>query len=36
VERYGPDARFQPAKDPDELGRRRPEIEEALSARGIL
>ncbi len=36
VEREGPDARFQPVKDPPELERRRPEIEAALRARGIL
>lgn len=36
VERHGPDARFQPVKDPDELELRRPEIEEALRARGVL
>ena len=27
VERDGPDGRFQPAKDPDELARRLPQIE---------
>ncbi len=36
VERYGPDARFQPVKDPDELELRRSEIVEALRARGVL
>lgn len=36
VERYGPDARFQPVKDPDELASRRAEIVEALRARGVL
>lgn len=36
VEREGPDARFQPIKDPPELERRRGEIEAALRARGIL
>jgi UTP--glucose-1-phosphate uridylyltransferase len=36
VERHGPDARFQPAKDPDELARRRPEILQVLKARGVL
>lgn len=36
VERSGPDGRFQPAKDPEELERRRPEIRELLRARGVL
>jgi UTP--glucose-1-phosphate uridylyltransferase len=36
VERHGPDARFQPAKDPDELARRQSEIVQALRARGVL
>ncbi len=36
VEREGPDARFQPIKDPPELERRRGEIEVALRSRGIL
>ena len=36
VERTGPNARFQPAKDPDELARRQPEILEALHARRLL
>lgn len=36
VERGGPDGRFQPAKDPDELERRRPEIRALLRARGVL
>jgi UTP--glucose-1-phosphate uridylyltransferase len=36
VERYGPDARFQPVKDPDELESRRNEILEALKTRGVL
>jgi UTP--glucose-1-phosphate uridylyltransferase len=36
VEREGPDARFQPAKDPEELVRRQPEIRAALVARGVL
>ena len=36
VERGGPDGRFQPAKDPEELERRRPEIRELLGARGVL
>ncbi len=36
VERSGPDGRFQPVKDPDELERRRPEIRELLRARGVL
>lgn len=36
VERDGPDARFQPAKDPDELARRLPAIRLALERRGAL
>ena len=36
VERAGPDARFQPAKDPAELESRQEEIGVALRARGIL
>lgn len=36
VARSGPDGRFQPVKDPDELERRRPEIRELLGARGVL
>jgi UTP--glucose-1-phosphate uridylyltransferase len=36
VPRYGVSGRFQPAKDPDELTRRRPEIEAMLRARGVL
>jgi UTP--glucose-1-phosphate uridylyltransferase len=36
VERHGPDARFTPAKDPEELAKRLPVIEEALRARGVL
>lgn len=36
VERHGPDARFQPVKDPEELDQRRPEIRQALEARGVL
>ncbi len=36
VEREGPDARFQPVKDPAELERRTEEIVTALKARGIL
>lgn len=36
VDREGPDARFQPVKDPDELTARTGEIETALEARGIL
>jgi UTP--glucose-1-phosphate uridylyltransferase len=36
IERDGPDGRFQPAKDPDELARRRPQIEAILRARGVL
>lgn len=36
VPRSGPEARFLPVKDPDELQRRRPAIEAALRARGVL
>ena len=36
VRREGPDARFQPVKDPAELERRTEEIVTALKARGIL
>ncbi len=36
VERTGPDGRFLPVKDPEELERRRAGIVEALSARGVL
>ncbi|MBX3275934.1 MAG: UTP--glucose-1-phosphate uridylyltransferase [Sandaracinaceae bacterium] len=36
VERSGRDGRFQPAKDPEELAQRRPEIRELLRARGVL
>jgi UTP--glucose-1-phosphate uridylyltransferase len=36
VERGGADGRFQPAKDPDELAQRRPEIRALLRARGVL
>jgi UTP--glucose-1-phosphate uridylyltransferase len=36
VPRGGPDGRFQPVKDPDELARRRPDIEALLRARGVL
>ena len=36
VERDGPDGRFQPAKDPAELERRRPRIRELLEARGVI
>jgi UTP--glucose-1-phosphate uridylyltransferase len=36
VPRDGAAARFLPVKDHDELARRRPEIEAALRARGIL
>jgi len=36
VERRGPDGRFQPVKDPDELERRRPDIEAIMRARGVL
>ncbi|MFW5925452.1 MAG: UTP--glucose-1-phosphate uridylyltransferase [Myxococcota bacterium] len=36
VERHGPDARFQPVKNPQELELRQPEIRQALEARGVL
>ncbi len=36
VPRNGPDGRFQPVKDPDELEHRRANIEEILRARGVL
>ena len=36
VARDGDDARFQPAKDPEELVRRQDEIRTALRARGVL
>ncbi len=36
VDRDGPDGRFQPAKDPEELARRAPQIEAMLRARGVL
>lgn len=36
VERSGPDGRFQPAKDPEELERRLPDIEAILRARGVI
>ena len=36
VGRGGPDGRFQPVKDPDELERRRPDIEALLAARGVV
>ncbi len=36
VPRSGPLGRFQPVKDPDELSRRRPDIEALLRARGVL
>jgi UTP--glucose-1-phosphate uridylyltransferase len=36
VERGGADGRFQPAKDPEELARRAPEIEALLRARGVV
>jgi UTP--glucose-1-phosphate uridylyltransferase len=36
VERVGPDGRFLPAKDPEELAKRQPAIREILRARGIL
>lgn len=35
VDRDGTDGRFQPAKDPDELAARRPEIARILASRGI-
>jgi UTP--glucose-1-phosphate uridylyltransferase len=36
VPRDGDDGRFQPVKDPDELERRRPQIERILRARGVV
>jgi UTP--glucose-1-phosphate uridylyltransferase len=36
VARHGDDGRFQPAKDPQELAKRAPEIEALLRARGVL
>lgn len=36
VERDGEDGRFQPVKDPDELDRRRADIEHLLRARGVV
>jgi len=36
VPRGGPDGRFQPVKDPEELAARLPEIEHLLRARGVL
>lgn len=36
VSRYGAESRFTPAKDPEELAKRRPDIEAALAARGVL
>jgi len=36
VDREGPDGRFQPVKDPEELARRAPRIEAMLRARGVL
>ena len=36
VERSGPDGRFQPVKDPDELERRRSDITALLRARGVV
>jgi UTP--glucose-1-phosphate uridylyltransferase len=36
VARTGPEGRFLPAKDPEELAARRPQIEEVLTARGVL
>jgi UTP--glucose-1-phosphate uridylyltransferase len=36
VPRYGVEGRFQPAKDPDELARRRPDLEAILRARGVI
>lgn len=36
VARHGDDGRFQPAKDPEELARRAPEIEALLRARGVI
>jgi len=36
VDREGPDGRFQPVKDPEELERRAPRIESMLRGRGVL
>jgi UTP--glucose-1-phosphate uridylyltransferase len=36
VPRSGPDGRFQPVKDPEELEQRRADIEQILGARGII
>lgn len=36
VPRSGDEGRFQPVKDPQELERRRPEIERIMRARGVL
>jgi len=36
VERHGPDARFQPIKTPDDVGKELPDIVKALKARGSL
>lgn len=36
VERHGPDARFQPIKTPDDIGKELPNIVQALRARGSL
>jgi UTP--glucose-1-phosphate uridylyltransferase len=36
VPRSGEEGRFQPVKDPDELERRRPDIERILRARGVI
>ena len=36
IEREGPDGRFHPVKDPDELDRRREAIRSALVERGAL
>lgn len=36
VPRYGVEGRFQPAKDPDELAKRQPDIERVMKACGVL
>jgi len=36
VPRHGPDGRFQPVKDPEELALRRADIAELLRSRGVL
>ncbi len=36
VERHGPDARFQPIKTPEDVGKELPDIVKALKARGSL